>query len=436
MKATYKIPEQNLEELRGRIEKLNRRCARIGVRLITVTVTGEEMVVEKKFVPRAFTEDEILWGGAGGSMVDSFRKVFEIEVEGETPKYEGWEFVAAIQHEDAGNILRAVPGFEGEIPQQYRTAQRWCDYCQVDRGWKDTYLARHEDGTCKQVGRNCLKDFMGHANPHQLAEFAEILIDLGDLCTSAGNDDWMGGGERIARSWAIETWVAVTVAYIRTEGWVSRKEQDSKMLPATVGRVFNHVNPRFTGKRAEVIDSDCSEAKAAIEWARTLPADLNSDYLWNLRVACSSDYVSARSAGIVCSLIASYRRAMEREIERRKRFQSDKDSQYFGEVSKRAVYELTVTFTKEVDSNYGLMTLVKFRDRNGNVATWFASGRPDWFQMGETHKVKATVKKHELYQGVKQTMLTRVAEVKPKPSPVIPEYTEVMATEEAMALGL
>ncbi|MBZ5499058.1 MAG: hypothetical protein LAP85_21885 [Acidobacteriia bacterium] len=434
MKATYRIPEQNLEELRGRIEKLNRRCARIGVSPITLTVAGEEMVVEKKFVQRAFTEDEILWGGAGGSMVDSFRKVFEIKVEGETPKYEGWEFVAVIQHEEAGNILRTVPGFEGEIPLQYRTAQRWCDYCQIDRGWKDTYLIRHEDGTWKQVGRNCLKDFMGHANPHQLAEFAEILIDLGDLCASARDDDWMGGRERIARSWAIETWVAITVAYIRTDGWVSRKEQDLKMVPATVGRVFNHVNPRFTGKRAEVIDSDYAEAKAAIEWARNLPADLNSDYLWNLRVACSSDYVSARATGIVCSLIVSYRRAMEREIERRRRFQSDKDSEYFGEVGKRAVYELTVTFTKEIDSNYGLMTLVKFRDRNGNVATWFASGRPDWFQMGMTHKVKATVKKHELYHGVKQTILTRVAEVKPKP--IVPEYTEVLAAEEAMALGL
>jgi len=125
MKASYKIPEQNLEELKGRIEKLNRRCARIGVPPITLTGTGEEMVAEKKFVRRALTEDEILWGGAGGSMVDTFRKVFAVEVEGETPKFEGWEFVAAIQHEDAGNILRTVPGFEGEIPQQYRTAAQW-----------------------------------------------------------------------------------------------------------------------------------------------------------------------------------------------------------------------------------------------------------------------------------------------------------------------
>jgi hypothetical protein len=43
---------------------------------------------------------------------------------------------------------------------------------------------------------------------------------------------------------------------------------------------------------------------------------------------------------------------------------------------------LTVAFTKEIDGNYGLMMLLKFRDRNGNVATWFASGRPSWFEMG------------------------------------------------------
>ena len=78
-----------------------------------------------------------------------------------------------------------------------------------------------------RIGRNCLKDFTGHANPHQLAEFAEILIDLSGLCTSA-SDDWVGGGERIARSWAVESRVAITVAYIRTEGWVSRRNYDIK----------------------------------------------------------------------------------------------------------------------------------------------------------------------------------------------------------------
>ena len=44
MKASYEIPEQNLDELRGRIDKLNRRCAKLGVAPILLKVVSEEIV--------------------------------------------------------------------------------------------------------------------------------------------------------------------------------------------------------------------------------------------------------------------------------------------------------------------------------------------------------------------------------------------------------
>lgn len=416
MKSSYRIPERNFEKLQGRIEKLNRRCKRIGFAPIVVTTTGEEFLTLYVLPDgRHCAADSIARMGLGP--VDQYPTIINkwilIDIEGESPKYNGWEFVATLQHEEGGNILRTVAGFEGTMPEEYRSKAPWCEYCKIDRGWKDTYVIRHESGEWKQVGRNCIRDFLGHANPHQLAEYAEILIDLQELCEHADDDEYWGGG--YAPSYHLmHEFVSASVTCIRSYGWRSRKTAREYGTSATADDIELYLDPKVkrisNEPKPEMTETDKAEADKAIEWARNIPADLNSDYLWNLRTACANDYVGRRLNGIVASLIPAYRKAMEKEIERRKRFEDGKNSQHFGEIGKRGEYELTLTFSKQFENEYGISTLMKFMDRAGNVAVWWASGGKDW-QQGETFKVKATIKGHDEYQGVKQTALTRVSEI-------------------------
>jgi len=44
-------------------------------------------------------------------------------------------------------------------------------------------------------------------------------------------------------------------------------------------------------------------------------------------------------------------------------------------------------------------------DLSGNHLTWFASGSD--MEVGNTYKLLGTIKKHDEYNGVKQTILTR-----------------------------
>jgi len=44
------------------------------------------------------------------------------------------------------------------------------------------------------------------------------------------------------------------------------------------------------------------------------------------------------------------------------------------------------------------------------LVTWFASKEPE-METGSTYAIKGTVKKHEIYNGVYQTALTRVKKV-------------------------
>lgn len=83
-------------------------------------------------------------------------------------------------------------------------------------------------------------------------------------------------------------------------------------------------------------------------------------------------------------------------------------SEHFGEVKKRAEYVLTLTRYSTSEGEYGVTHICGFEDADGNRAVWFASVDPE-MDLGKSYKVKATVKSHGDYRGVKQTTLTRVA---------------------------
>ncbi len=119
----------------------------------------------------------------------------------------------------------------------------------------------------------------------------------------------------------------------------------------------------------------------------------------------------------LASQLRDHRTLSERQIEAAARIikananQSALDiaSTHVGEIKERIEFEATVEFTKEFEGFYGSTTIIKLRDLEGNVFTWFASG-PIYdhdVKRGDRVSIKGTVKKHDDYQGTKQTILTR-----------------------------
>lgn len=53
--------------------------------------------------------------------------------------------------------------------------------------------------------------------------------------------------------------------------------------------------------------------------------------------------------------------------------------------------------------------IYKFTDEAGNDFTWFASRDPQTAYIeGETYRIKATVKRHGVYDGCRQTQIIRL----------------------------
>ncbi|MCP4544260.1 MAG: hypothetical protein GY832_44675 [Chloroflexi bacterium] len=380
----YKIPARNLGPLQKKIEQLARRAAKLGSPDIRMEILKDYEDIEND----------------DGTVT----RLYLVSVTGKAPRLNGWRFVAKLQHLDdgtaQGNIVRTVPG--ESVPERFRTVDPWCDHCNMNRNRKDTFVVTKND-EYKQVGSSCLSDFTGHQSPDAAAQTAEYLIQADELCNEAGNDDWLGGGGRGGPFLIqIETYLAYVSADARLNGWIPRDQMGST-ADCALSAMLNQGKNGHTSN-LEPIERDWQKAQKALAWAREELAthDRLSDYEWNLVRVCESDVIEASWIGYAASLIPAYTREMNRQAEQ----ESQAKSQHVSTVGQRQHFdELTVTTIIPIDGRYGVTNLHKFRDPAGNVLVWFASNAE--LEHALTYTGKATVKAHDEYQNVRQTVLTR-----------------------------
>ena len=109
--------------------------------------------------------------------------------------------------------------------------------------------------------------------------------------------------------------------------------------------------------------------------------------------------------------IAAVKRALIRDAEwkvkRAAQHAEDAKSEFIAEVGKRITLTAEVVATKPIESFYGDKLFIMLRSGD-DIAVTFYSGM-DGYEKGETVTIKATVKAHETRDGIKQTMLTRIA---------------------------
>ncbi len=353
---------------------------------------------------------------------------------GETPRLNGWRFVATLQHLDGENIVRVLPG--QEISPAYRTRGSVCDHCRANRRRNDTYVLRHDDGRTMQVGSSCIRDFLGGDDAADIAARAEIIA-LGASVAGDGEEGFgrIGGhGETLLSEYLpIVSWV------VRVEGWVSRTVARERDRPetATADRAWFLMTNGNERRKAgcEPTSEDTSDAFAAETWAESLTDEAveasSSDYLHNLRAIARTGLASFRTAGIAASMVTAHQREIGKARQRAERAARPTLNAHVGEVGARVTFGLpaktgkkgqplkgapcvlrtepvTLDFVTGYETEFGYTTVLKFRTNDGATLVWKASsteiGRDD---VGRRFTIAGTVKKHDEYKGEKQTLLSR-----------------------------
>jgi len=401
------IPAGNLEIAQQRVDKLNRRATKMGVSLLRLEAT--EPFMKKVCISR---NDE-------GREVQRDLPFVKVTLIGESPKLVGWTVVAQLERiEDAGVVVNILPG--ETLDASWRDRDSYCDHCQTKRRRLTTYILRDQSGKLIQIGGDCLRDFQGHDISKVLDFTFESMGCLDDL------EEWGSGGSRNTL-WATDylSWV---VQAVRESGWLSRSKAREDGRTATADIAVNTMDDYLYGSEKDKpkppTKEDHAKAEICLKWVReeVAPKLQKSDYEHNLSLVLSRDVVNLKHLGIAASAVAAWERAENSRIAFEKKFADEKKSVFQGEIGKRQLFPgLTLVFSKIFEGDYGSKTLLKFKDENGNIFVWWASGEREGFEdekgerhggqyvRGETYDLVATVKKHDEWKGIKQTVVNRGA---------------------------
>lgn len=385
------VPADRLPDLQAKIDAANRRAAKLGTSPLAV-------YEHRRRIERAIV------GYFNGRAIHRLTELVDVGILGPRPCVAGFRFVARLEHTEAGNIVTGDgdPAFDA-VRAQYREAKPRCDHCRTARKRLDTFLLVGPDGTPRQVGRNCLRDYLGGDVSSALALFD--LLRVPDV--SDGGEGGEGGGGRGFDGFLdLERFVACAAASIRAHGFHKSRGTDRP----TVGQACFLAGPPPRGEQSRVrawisgqpTEADFETARATIEFVRA--SDDPGDYMSNLRVACCLDYVRSRNTGLVASAPQAYLRHLGEVREREAR----PPSEYVGTPGERLAFDAVVVRKIAIETDRGTLRIIVLRTDAGAILTWKTTAcfSP---QQGDRVTGKGTIKAHEVYRGERQTVLSRVA---------------------------
>lgn len=395
-----------------KVEKTNRKAAKLGM------------------APVSFSYGAVIEVSVGSDTIGSYdviengRKVrkalyVEVTLDGQAPVIEGYEFVATVDLRGETAIVKRQPFStdEGDLMGFHGHNDGHCDHCGMIRRRNDALILRDtKTRELIQIGRNCAADFFRSKD-------ASAMLAVSDWIESYGNvTDPSGRAEPYS---SVERMYQVAAAVVRTFGWVAVKDTHlDNSLVSTRSRVWANLFPwpkMPVEDKVTVLPEDIEEAKVVMQWLhdRFLSKDDGQCNEFERNVKAAVEYLGGdvplvrnRNLNFLIWGIGGYKRDLQKDAEERRRkaeaAKQQAASEFVGVPGERRDFVVTLKFKRVFGGEYGPRYMQKFEDADGNVIVWWgtndAAART---VVGNTYVLKATIKGHDLYEGVKQTTLTR-----------------------------
>lgn len=371
--GTYFLTAAELASTRTKLAKLNARAARRGFtgRIDLHAVRAERSITTPSGSRRT------LHG-------------YDVEVLGEPPRYEGWTFVAAVDKTSAGAVIRTAPG--APAVENCSIEAGICEHCGTARYRRHTYLVLSASGELKQVGKTCLKDFLGW-------DTTPVFIDeeaLEEELLSA----W---SSQQGRSFDYDLLDVARIAFALTDRFGYKSAQAlGASTKSEVLEVLHH------GKGAEelldqleghILDDEQVDSRLeVVRQSLTQPDGFEA----NLAAILAGEVVEHGHLGLAATVGLVYNRAVgAREVILH-------ESQWLGTVGERLEVSGKVTMVREIAGYYGTTLLVGVSVGAGDRVKMFTTAAwADAAEVGDQVRLAGVVKAHEEYEGKRETVLKR-----------------------------
>lgn len=326
----------------------------------------------------------------------------QITLSGETPRFNGWRLIASVDNVEGKPIFRTVPG-ESVPESQYGIDPQHCDHCKTRRYRTETFIIGHEDGRLMQIGRQCIRDFLGW-DVGPIVAYFEFIQSMAD-------EPEGGFGSYLRPSWDPKSIIRVACDVVSVTGFYRKSTEDD----STKGTVLDIINPpsmRYETSYREwqhmveeyTSNPDRSQALYDATMAAIPTLDVTrSEWAYNVKTLASAERIETKHVGILASAVILGLRALEDQV--RREVEKRQPSSFIGNVGDKITFDATLNDERVTQSYYGTSILYTF-GASGDIVKWFSS-KDLGLTKGHTYRVTGTVKKHETYREQRSTLITR-----------------------------
>lgn len=366
-----KVIEHRFPEFEKEITKLNHKAKKYGFDPISYTVSGEKF---KKLPETGHTVKFLL-----------------VDVDGEIPFVKGWKVVATLDHTHPITLARVMGDYD---VHEFKDRKPVCDHCHTHRIKVKSYVIANEDGDMMQVGTGCIKDYIDRSVEFALAKFG-FLSDAYD-----GEWERIEGGGKPSYYFELDEVIKAAYYSIRDRGFKPAHDDFSTALDVAYYfeppvSLANEYKWTF-GEKEEAFVDEFMEYYGNIE--------VSNNFVMMVKDIIKLGYVTPR----YISYIAGAANTVFKEIQKEKSGSVEYADSWVGDVKKRMEFDVVVERVIPSDGYYGMTYITHFRTKDNHKLVWFATSKNLEDEVGNSLKIKGTVKKHDEYNGVKQTVITRV----------------------------
>lgn len=300
--------------------------------------------------------------------------------------------VAVIEHDvvinvdNVKNMVHLINGFEN-APKEWWTIAGHCDDCNDNYSRKKTVmLLNNEDGSYRQIGTSCLKRYLGITCFNVIHNFM-LVEELVEEELAIYGDDYSFSKKKYVKT--VDLLSYVYTMYDAMGGYIKNITLEKAWQAAI--------------SSADISESALKRARNTIEFFKNLNNEDLNDFAYNVQTAVLSEYTEGSGYIAYAPLL------QEKLIAKQTEHKEAMSSNYVGNIKDKITVDVIVTSCTGFDGQYGYMFVNTFQDVNKNIFVWITGTKS--YEIGTKLKLMGTVKAHNEYNGVKQTVLTRVKEL-------------------------
>ena len=301
--------------------------------------------------------------------------------------------VAVIEHnvvDDANvkNMVHLINNYEN-APRSWWNIDGHCDDCNDSYSRKKTVmLLNNEDGSYRQIGTSCLKKYLG-VNCYNVIN---NYMTIGELVEE--EDVWVDYDYLPRENKYVSTrrfLAFICDAYTQFGGYIKDKVVE-----------FAFENARDNNKQPT--DEAVKYADEIIDFFKTVDDSNFNDFMMTIKASVLTTYIGI--SGVLAYAPTAYTKLLTKINEKN----AEKLSEFVGNKGDKSEFDVVVTKSIGFDGQFGytFINVFNIKDTN-NQLVWTTTTKS--YEVGTQLKIKGTIKDHREYNGIKQTVLTRVKEV-------------------------